>query len=145
MYNVNDELKQKIRLHLSRKRCTKCFASYEKDCLIYVSGSDFFAEKTRFSLTGKPQGGPVSYSIRQPFASNLSTNTKTFIKSFSGSRISLASNKEREMNNVLFVEIYCSKCACASVIEISLDGFLTKKFSKASVVKEEFYEEETED
>lgn len=149
MYDINNELKQKIRLYISRKRCDRCFSSFEKNCLIYFCDLQLFQEKTRFALERKPTQEGLSSSFRQPFARSLITNTGKFVKSFSGSRSSCSPNKERYLRRVLSIEIYCSKCTNFRLMEIDLDGFLSKSFNQAGAIRAEeeqqFYEEEESD
>ena len=137
MYDINNELKQKIKLHVLRKRCNRCYAQFSNNCLIYFCNTQIFQEKTRFAIDRKPTGNPVENCIRYPFTNALITNGRQFLKSFAGSRISLEPVKERDQRRVLSIEIYCSKCANFRLIEIDLDGFLSKSFSRSSTVNPE--------
>jgi len=146
MYNILIDLKSRLKLYISRLRCSICYAPYSPRCPIYLceSGSEFEQNKIKFSIQRRPTASnPLALMPRFPMPFNFKSGTHFYTKSFEAVRLIAYPDKERDTRSVLYMEICCSKCSYFKELEIDLDDFLPKRYSRANVTRSlEFPDEE---
>ena len=144
MYNILNDLKARLKFYISRLRCDMCYAPYSKRCPIYLceSGSEFEQNKSKFSVENRPSGTPpLGFTPRFPMPLNKA-GKHLYSKSFEAVRMVAYPDKERVTRNVLSMEVCCTKCSNVKELEIDLDDFLPKRYSRATVHRSMDYPEE---
>ena len=137
MYNVLIDLRSRLKLYISRLRCSTCYAPYSPRCPIYLceSGSEFEQNKIKFSVERRPSvTHPMAFMPHFPISFDLKSEVH-FTKTFDAARLVAYPDKERSTRNVLYMEVCCSKCSNFKELEIDLDDFLPKRYSRANVTR----------